>query len=331
MTHQSIITSLKLKGRKRTIPSRIRPMLATLIQKPFDNSNWLFEIKWDGYRAIAKINKGKVALRSRNNLSFNEKFPTVIEALRQIKNSVILDGEIVALDKNGQSRFQLLQDYQNSGQGTIIYYVFDILYLDGFDLKNLPLIERKNILKNLLPQSSVIRYSDHILSRGKEFFAIAKHNHLEGIMAKEINSEYEEHKRSKKWVKIKTYLRQEAVIGGFTKPRGSRKDFGALVLGVYKNNDLKYIGHTGSGFDTMKLDTIMNKLKPLITEKSPFKKTPKTNTLVTWVKPKLICEVTFLEWTHDGNMRQPVFIGLRDDKKPKDVKKEIFEKVTQEN
>lgn len=307
---------------KKRIPGFIKPMLATLTKEPFDNSNWLFEIKWDGYRALALIDK-KVELYSRNENSFNRQFPLIVEDLAKIDSQVILDGEIVILDAEGKSQFQLMQNYLNSKQGNLTYYVFDILFLDGKDLRNIPLIDRKKILKELILKSncSLTRFSDHIIGKGKAFYKQAEKNNLEGIMAKEINSHYDS-RRSKEWLKIKTHGRQEAIICGFTQPRGSRKYFGSLLLGVYHGEQLVYVGHSGGGFDFQLLSDVYEKMKPLIQIDCPFNQKPKTNSPATWLKPKLICEIEFSEWTQDGRMRQPIFQGLRMDKKPRDVKKE---------
>lgn len=310
----------------------IKPMLATLVEAPFDNPDWIYEIKWDGYRAIAQIEKGqvksKVQLYSRNGLSFNDKYPEVVKALKKLKHNIILDGEIVALDKRGRSVFELLQ---NAGEKTELnYVVFDILYLDGRDLTKLPLLERKKILKTILPRNGIIKYSDHIEKLGVKFFEKAKKATLEGIMAKNKSSIYKPGERSKDWQKIKISMEQEAVIGGFTAPKGSRKLIGALVLGVYENGKLIYIGHTGGGFDEAKISAVYKKLKPLISSKSPFEKAPKTNAPVTWVKPKLVCEVKFENWTNEGHMRQPIFLGLREDKDAKEVIREVAREVTKE-
>lgn len=306
------------------MPHKIKPMLATLVDEPFDKDNWFFEIKWDGYRAIAEIENEKVKLYSRNLLSFENKFKTIIEELKKIKHDTVLDGEIVTLDKNGKPSFQYLQDYEKNPKGELIYYVFDILYLDGFDLQNKPLWERKKILTEIIPKKGFVVVGEEVKTNGIAFFEAAKKQGLEGIVAKESNSIYEQGVRGKNWLKIKTHLRQEAIICGFTKPKGSREKFGALILGIYEKEKLQYIGHTGTGFDEKGLDYLFKKLKPLEQKKSPFSKTIKTNTPVTWVKPKMICEIKFQEWTKDGIMRQPVFMGLREDKKPEEVKKEII-------
>jgi bifunctional non-homologous end joining protein LigD len=298
-------------------------MLTTLVDTPFDADGWLFEIKWDGFRAVAEIENNQVEIYSRNLLSFNKHYPPIVKALSKIRKNMILDGEIVVLDRHGKSRFQLLQNYRETGRGNLRYYVFDILFLKGKDLRHMPLLQRKLILEKNLPKSDIIKFSTHILDKGKAFFKAAKRLGLEGIMAKDGQSPYRSGQRTRDWQKIKIRQQQEAVIGGFTQPRGSRKKLGALVLGVYQRGKLIYIGHTGGGFNEKSLNLIYNKLKPLRQKKSAFENPPKTNAPVTWVKPKLVCEVTFEEWTGDGHMRQPIFLGLRPDKKAVEVKREI--------
>src|SRR4030095_10021401 len=232
------------------------------------------------------------------------------------------DGEVVALDESGLSRFQYLQNWQKDQQGELVYYVFDLLWIDGYDITHLPLVERKKILQQILPAGDVIRFSDHVEENGKQFFELAKKQGLEGIIAKNKSSTYDFNLRSRNWLKIKAAARQEAVICGFTAPRASRQYFGALILGVYENDELVYAGHTGSGFTEKSLKETWDKVKQLITGKCPFKKKPKTNMPATWVKPKLVCEIKFQEWTQDHIMRVPIFMGLRTDKKPTEVKKE---------
>lgn len=304
----------------------IKPMLGFLGDKPFDSPEWLFEVKWDGYRAIAEVEGAKVKLLSRNFKSMNARFPPIVNALKELGVEAIFDGEIVILDERGVSHFQTLQNYQKSGLGDLRYCIFDLLYLHGKDLRPLPLIERKKILKSLLPASStsILLYSDHILAKGKEFFRAIQKQNLEGLMGKQIQSPYESG-RSRAWVKIKTHASQEAVICGFTAPRGGRQLFGALILGVYDQRVLKYIGRVGTGFDRSLLSEVMQKLKPLITKTCPFTVPPPTNAnaSVTWVKPKLVCEVSFAEWTNEGSLRQPIFVGLRTDKDPKSIQKEV--------
>jgi len=299
-------------------------MLAFLSEEPFDSDEWLFEIKWDGYRAIAEIENRQVNLYSRELNSFNKKYPSIVSALNLIGNDMVLDGEIVVLNNEGKSDFQLLQSYENTGKGNIVYYVLDILYHDGKDLINIPLSHRKKLLKNILPDIQNIRYNDHIMKEGKAFYRLAEEKGLEGIMAKKLNSKYLINRRSKDWLKLKIKKRQEAIIAGYTEPKGSRGYFGSLILGVYdQNRELIYIGHTGTGFTEDVLENIYRKLQLIKRKTSSFKTEPKTNTPATWVSPELICEVEFTEWTQEGLMRQPVFLGLREDKISKEVRKEL--------
>jgi bifunctional non-homologous end joining protein LigD len=315
---------LKL-ARKRPMFEEVSPMLATLFNEPFDNKDWLFEIKWDGYRSLAYCKHDEVELLSRNEKPFSEKYSPVTEALQQLSLNAVLDGEIVAVNDKGMADFQKLQNWQNTPV-KLQYYVFDILWLEGFDITSLPLVERKRILKSLLPEEDeVIRYSDHVIGKGKEFFEVAIAQGLEGIMAKKSSSPYVVDDRSADWLKVKVSLRQEVVIAGYTQPRKTRKFFGSLLLGIYSNKELQYVGHTGSGFNAKSLEAIYKKLQPLTTDKCPFNIIPKTNMPPTWVKPELVCEIKFTEWTKDRVARHPIFMGLRDDKKAKDV---VFEKAT---
>ncbi len=304
------------------MPRHVRPMLATLIKEPFDDDEWIFEVKWDGYRAIAEIQDGKVSLYSRNLLSLDEKFAPIRDTLRKLTFEALLDGEIVVVDDEGYPDFQMLQDYRKSRKGHLIYYVFDLLHLGGHDLTNLPLIRRKELLRKVLPSLPGIRFTDHIWKDGIAFFNVVSEKGLEGIVAKNSRSVYRTGKRSLQWLKVKTRDTQDAVIGGFTEPGGLRKHFGALVLGVYEKDDLIYIGHTGGGFSVKALAEIRGRLEPLIRRTCPFKIKPKTNRAVTWVEPELVCEVDFHGWTTDGVMRQPTFLRVRDDKSARDVMRE---------
>jgi len=304
------------------MPHALKPMLASLANQSFDGEGWVFEIKFDGYRTIGEIKNSNVEIYSRNNISFNSRFGSIVRSLKEIKTNAILDGELVVLDKDGVSRFQLLQNYNQRQEGNLTYFVFDLLYLKEYDLRDLPLIERKNLLKEIIPAASNIKYSDHIEEKGRSFFSLCKKKGLEGIIAKKANSIYYSGQRSKEWLKIKTHKRQEAVIAGFTRGRGGRKYFGALVLGVYENGRFIYIGHTGGGFTEKSLAEVTHKLLPLIQQKSPFHEVPKTNMPVQWIKPELVCEVEFQEWTEDGHMRVPIFMGLREDKLAREVKRE---------
>lgn len=311
-------------AKKSAMPGDIVPMLATLTDEPFDDENWIFEVKWDGYRAIAYCDRKKVELASRNLLSFTQKYAPVTDALRELGLRAVLDGEIAAVNEKGLAEFQSLQNWQNNPVH-LQFFVFDLIWLDGYDLTQLPLMERKRLLKAILPADhEVIRYSDHVEGEGRQFFDLAVAQGLEGIMAKRRESDYTIGNRTSDWLKVKVNQRQEVVIGGYTEPRNSRKNFGALLLGVYEGSDLVYVGHTGSGFNTKTLEEVYKKLQPLVTEKCPFVKCPKGNMPVTWVKPKLVCEIKFSEWTKERIMRHPIFMGLRSDKKPRDV---VFEKA----
>lgn len=300
----------------------ISPMLAKLHDKPFSDPNWIFEIKWDGYRAIAEVNGKDTKLYSRNGLSFIGNYPLVYNELKKIKKKVVLDGEIVALDENGVSKFQLLQQYGQSPEVPLCYYVFDCLYVNGKSIEKQPLTERKKILRDLLPESAVIKYSDHIEEKGKEFFAVLKKQGLEGMIAKRADSTYHENTRTADWLKVKNVFIEEAVIVGYTAPQGGRKLFGALVLGLYKKGKLVYIGHTGTGFTDKTLREVYAAMQPLKTDKSPFDTKVPVKTSVTWLKPKLVCNLKYSEITGGGQRRHPVFLGLRVDKDAKEVTEE---------
>ena len=261
----------------RKLADYIKPMLAREIDEPFDSKDWLYKIKWDGYRAIAEIKDGRNQLYSRNGNSFNTAYPLVFNELKKIKHNAVLDGEVVIINEDGKSDFQKLQHYEDNTQFPICYYVFDLLSLDGQDITALSLLDRKKLLKKLIPKSDVIQYSAHVLETGIDFFNVAVSNDLEGIMAKKINSEYHTGERTGEWLKIKHHKSEEVIIVGFTKPTGSRKYFGALVLAVKNKEGLKYVGHTGSGFTDKGLKEVYEKLKPLVTTISPFNKIVKTN------------------------------------------------------
>jgi bifunctional non-homologous end joining protein LigD len=301
------------------MPHNIKPMLATLIEEPFDHPDWIFEVKWDGYRAVAEVRDGDVSLYSRNHIRLNQKFSPIAGSLKKFRFDAVLDGEIVVVDDQGYPDFQMLQNYRKSGKGHLLYYVFDLLYLRGHDLTKLHLLRRKELLKEILQSSTEIKFSDHVWKEGVSFFNIIKEKGLEGIIAKHSQSLYQMGRRSRKWLKVKTQLTQEAVIAGFTKPRGGRKYFGSLVLGIFSRKELIYIGHSGGGFGAKNLKEIRGKMDPLIQEECPFKRVPEMNAPVNWLKPELVCEVGFSGWTQDGIMRQPVFLRLREDKPAREV------------
>lgn len=311
------------KWPKKSAPWNVQPMLCTLIEEPFDRPDWLFEIKWDGFRAIGAKHQNHISLRSRNDIDFMEKFPPVAEALHNLDHDVILDGEIVVVDSDGTPHFGWLQDWKRTGQGDLRYQVFDVLWCDGHDVCTMPLRDRKALLRSIIPKDSAIRYSDHVEEKGSALFHQMEHRGLEGIVAKRADSAYQENVRGADWLKIKTHLRQEVVIGGFTEPRGSRTYLGSLIVGVYNKGHFEYIGHSGGGIPDAQRKALRQKLEKLERKTSPFStEIPKSDTAVHWVKPELVCEMNFAEWTSGGQMRQPKFVGMREDKKPMNVKRE---------
>ena len=302
--------------------SFVAPMLADIKEKPFDKKDWIFEMKYDGYRTVAVINKEGVNLFSRNELSFNLKFKPVAEALKKIKHTAVLDGEVVMEDAKGRSSFQLLQQYQKTGKGILKYYVFDIINLDGNDTTGLTLLERKELLHLVLnsqPLDNII-YSEHIEEKGNAFFKTAIKNKLEGIIAKDATSPYRVGKRSSEWLKIKITQQEAAIIIGITEPKGARNNFGALMLAQYQHNELKYVGNCGTGFNEAMLKELHAQFKPFFTTVSPLKEKVKLMGKVQWIEPKLIAQIRFTEKTVEGSFRHPVFVGLRIDKNAGDVK-----------
>lgn len=312
------------------MPETISPMLATLVEKPFSDPQWLFEVKWDGYRAISFIRSDSFRFASRRDENMIDRFPQAdaIPGLIEAQTA-ILDGEIVVVDATGKPNFQLLQNVarifpsgrSDESKGTLVYYVFDLLYLNGEDLRDRALIERKKLLQSIVHPNDFMKYSDHLIERGEALFEQARASDLEGIVAKRMDSPYLE-KRSNYWLKIKNVRRQELVIGGYTQPRRSREGFGSLVVGVYEGDSLVFAGQVGGGFDDATLRQVYEMLQPLRTDKCPFKSVPKTNEPAVWVRPELVCEAKFAEWTEEGILRQPVFLGMRVDKSPRDVVRE---------
>lgn len=315
------------------LPSIGSPMLATAVDAPFDDLGWFFELKWDGYRAITRIERdGTVAIVSRNGNDFTAKFPelgALAEAFSE--RPVIVDGEICVLDVQGRPSFSALQErldrFGRSGEkSAVTYVVFDMLYGNGRDLRGEPLEERQAALEAILTGRGPVMLSKHVVGSGTALFALARERGLEGIVAKRRSSTYQE-RRSRDWLKMKVLARQEFVIGGWTQARGGRSHFGALLVGVYDGDDLVYAGSVGTGFDAKKLAAIAAKLKPLERTTSPFAQKPKTDARAYWTTPSLVAEVTFTEWTRDGMLRHPVFVALRSDKDPREVTRERAECV----
>ncbi|MEP6727431.1 MAG: DNA ligase D, partial [Bacteroidota bacterium] len=319
---KAIAVPAPVAAKQRKLDKFHTPMLTTPSAEAFDNKDWVFEIKWDGYRAIAECGEKELKFYSRNGLSFINKYPLVTEALTAIKHKMIIDGEVVVLDDKGKPSFQLLQQYGENPGYPIIYYVFDMLFLNGTDIRHLPLTERKTLLKKALPagKNNIIRYCEHVSTNGKDFFRNAIKMDLEGMIAKKADSEYSEGVRNNDWLKIKNHNTREAIIAGFTEPRGGRKHFGALILAEQRGKQLTYIGHTGTGFTEKTLKELWQQLQPDIIPQSPFKEKIKVNMPVTWVKPRLVCQIKFTEKTADGMLRHPVYMGLREDKAAGEVK-----------
>jgi bifunctional non-homologous end joining protein LigD len=335
-----------LKGAtKRPMPTAVQPMLASIAEDPFDDPNWVFEIKWDGYRVISYLENGGVRLLSRNQNDLAPRYPELRELSKWVKaKSAVLDGEVVVLDEQGRPSFSLMQQRtgirahgrQSAPRSDlpILYYVFDLIFLDGYDLRRVALVDRKRALQQILPSEGIVRFSDHYAQQGTALFQVAKEKGLEGIVAKKANSCYEE-RRSREWLKIKITQTVDCVIGGYTDPEGARQYFGSLVLGLYNDKkELIHVGHAGTGFSQATLKQIFTVVKGLETKTKPFTGVVDAKN-VHWVKPLRVCEVKFTEWTHETNegglkLRAPVFLGLREDKDPEDctVREQVPELVS---
>jgi bifunctional non-homologous end joining protein LigD len=300
------------------LPKRLQPMLATLTDGPFDDAGWVFEDKYDGFRVVAKIEGGRVTLYSRNGKIISHSYTEVTQALEGVKGDAVIDGELVALDENGVSHFQLMQNALRR-EAKLQYCAFDLMFHNEEDLRGLTLLERKKRLKEILPRHKLIAFSRHRKTDGTKFFDEAERKGLEGIMAKRADSKYLSGARTDNWLKIKTSKRQEVVIAGFTAPRRTRPFFGALALTLREKNGWRYIGHVGTGFSHKALEELHGKLIKLKIAKSPFAAKVKDEAVTTWVRPSLVAEVKFTEWTTKGEMRHPVYLGLRADKRAEDV------------
>jgi bifunctional non-homologous end joining protein LigD len=315
--------------RKIAMPQHIEPMKAVLVDKPFDTKGWIFEEKYDGIRAICFIQDGKATLFSRNQKEMTWRYPELSDIPKWVTaKNAILDGEIIAVGDRGTANFQELSSRfgltnmsmieRLARTQKIVYFVFDLLYIDGLSIMNASLLDRKALLKKILIENKVLQFAPHTLANGIARFRVAERKHSEGIMAKNGESKYLQ-RRSTEWLKIKTSMRQEAVIVGYTPPQGSREYFGALHLGLYDGKRLVSVGKVGTGFDRKRLKEIYDRMQPLKTKTIPFDTIPKgLRETVQWLKPKLVCEVKFTERTKEGSFRHPAFEGLRFDKKPTD-------------
>jgi bifunctional non-homologous end joining protein LigD len=317
---------------KAGMPASLEPMLATLSSTVPSGTNWLYEVKWDGYRALCYIESGKVRMLSRRGTRLDKQFAGVSEALAQSvqAETAIIDGEVVALDENGNPSFQRLQNMTGFGTKPAVkgmaapflnFFAFDLLYLNGHDLRKAALIDRRRLLMSILLPSEIVRYSEHFAGKGRELLDAVRAKGLEGILAKQAQSPYES-RRSGSWIKVKVTTQQDFVICGYI--LGEREPFGALVLGYYKEKKLVYAGNVGSGFTQQSLKAVFEEIKPRITKKAVLSDVPKEIGEVNWVKPELVCTVKFSSWTHDDRLRAPVFQGLKAEAEPTEVVRETL-------
>ena len=322
-----------LEAPRQEVSPRDQPfMLATLAEKPFSREGWLFEIKYDGIRVLASRRESQVELIGRSGQVMTRRYPELVAALRALPiDRFLIDGEIAALDAAGRPSFQRLQSRmgltnphdieRGAALVPVVGIFFDCLMLDGYDLRRLPLHARKAFLAKLLPSVGPLRYGDHVVTEGEVFYAAASNAEVEGIVAKKADSTYAGG-RSRDWIKIKCHKRQEFVIGGYTDPQGSRPYFGALHIGVYEGKQLVYVSKVGTGFDEKTLKSLWDAFQPLARSTSPFATRSPTGRGHHWVEPTLVCEVRFSEWTDDGGVRHPTFLGLRSDKRPEECRRE---------
>jgi bifunctional non-homologous end joining protein LigD len=331
-----------LKSRSATtarLPAFVEPMKAKLVGSIPSDGDWIYEIKFDGYRALALRGGGETRILSRNQNDLGGKFPEVKDSIAALDlQDAIIDGEIVALDEKGRSSFQLLQSLEmGQERPPLVYYAFDLLRLNGKDLQALPIEERKAKLEELLKKPpGAIRYSISFTKDIPELLERAGQLGLEGLIGKRAGSRYEAGKRTGSWIKVKLHQEQEFVIGGYTGPEGSRKHFGALLVGFYEGKKLKFAGRVGTGFSEKLLSTLHSELNKIRVEKCPFFNLPAVGRnrwdqglsaaemrRCQWVKPVMVCQIKFTEWTRDDRLRQPVFRGIREDKRPKEVVREM--------
>ncbi len=308
---------------KLTPSKMVLPMLTTQVEKAFSKKGWIYEIKWDGYRLLANLDKGKVNLYSRNGISYNLKFNLLTKNLAAIAHDVILDGEVVLLNKRGVPQFQKLQNYTEETDGELRYYVFDLLFLNGHDLKDLPLLDRKSLIPEVIADIPMVYYCDHVTTKGKAFYTAATKKGLEGIIAKKADSVYYPGERTRNWLKVKSGHSQEVLLCGYT--ASENRPFGSLILGVLEGNKLTYVGNCGTGFSGRQQEALKEEFRAYIQKKSPFEDPPSLNgRQPIWMSPVLVGEVKFSDWTLNGIMRHPVFKALRKEKLTSQVKVEKF-------
>jgi bifunctional non-homologous end joining protein LigD len=314
-----LLKSLLKGSKKAKAPSGISPMLATLTDEPFDHPDWLFELKWDGYRCLAYLKNKQVELRSRKNISYNKEYSDVLAALQKLELTAVIDGEIVVLNEEGKADFEFLQNWGRYHEGSLHFYAFDILWLNGYDVTGLPLTQRKEILKQVIPQGTIIRYTDSIDEKGETFYELAKENELEGIIGKKKTSLYMPGKRTRDWLKMPATTRQEFVVGGWVESNSGR-EFKSLLFGYYKKGKLYYFHHGGGGFRENELAPTLKEFKKLEINKSPFVNDIDYEGVFHWMKPVKVAEFKYTKLTKSGKIRHPaIFMGWRNDKDPKDI------------
>jgi len=329
------VKALLKKGKPSPMPKDLQPMLATLVTEPVEEKGWFYEMKWDGYRSIVYMDNGIVNLCSRNNKSFNEKYYPLTQRFREWNIDAVLDGEIVVVNDEGVPDFGNLQLWRSEADGHLFFYAFDILWLEGVSVMHLPIEERRQILKAIIPLNDpMLRTSESLKDSGQKAFEEARDLHLEGVMAKRSGSLYLPGQRSKDWLKIKTEKRQELIIGGYTINEGTNKLFSALLLGIMEEGKFQFVTPVGTGFNRKMQEEILKQLKPFESKECPFATVPEYNkpsrfrphppkAEVVWVKPKIVAEISYRELTSGGAIRQPSFKGLRPDKKPSEVVREV--------
>lgn len=319
-------TTILKRGIKSKQPTSVTPMLATLLKEPFEDPKYVYEIKWDGYRIIAHKTGNDITLHSRGGLDYTGKYPQVADALRSLKQNFVIDGEVVVLNGDGKPDFDALQKF--NGTGSIVYYVFDLIWCDGYDLSRLPLITRKDILKSIVKDSSVIRYSESF-EEGILLFDHVKTSGLEGIIAKQRDSHYLPGNRSSRWFKIPVEKMQEFVIGGWLESDSGRP-FKSLLFGAYNGHKLEWIGHASGGFREGDMPAILKKLKQLEIRKSPFDTKVDFDGRPHWIKPQLVANIKYASFTRSGRIRKPaIFLGFRQDKAAEEVIREKAGKLPQ--
>jgi bifunctional non-homologous end joining protein LigD len=319
---------LRSKAKKCAMPASVSPMLCTLLREPFSNEHYIYELKLDGYRIVSFVNNAKVTMASRSGLDYTSKYPPVAAALKKLKINMVVDGEVTVLNNEGHPDFDALQKY-NGHNTPIVYFIFDLLWIDGYDIQHLAVTERKLILKEVLKDNEVLRYTEHFDDGIALYDAVLKIG-MEGIVAKKRDSAYTQGDRSRDWYKIPTSIRQEFVIGAWAQSDKSRS-FRSLLFGAYnKKGQLEWIGRSGGGYKEKEMPGILSQLKKLEIKESPFvnKILDTKGAVIHYVKPQLVANFSFAAWTKSGRIRKPAtFLGFRKDKKASQVVREVPKKL----